>query len=310
MGGREKTLVVKYDDNEFEKYYNSILEKHGMHVLPISYFEKNSKNSGLLEKIRRVLCLLSISRRKIQEYNMIIVFEDIALATALRMKATKRTRIIYWQWNLLSETEARKLSLIRPFCELWTFDSFDAKRYSLNLNCQFYDINSLVIQPYKNKSKRAFCACVDKGRYKTLKNIQTLLQSNNIECDFLLVRDVGQTYADEDYEWISNQGIPYSEFLYRTLQSDIIVDLVQPNQTGITVRVLEALFYNKKLITNNIFIKQYDFYNSDNIFIYEQDDENSLYAFLNTPYKEISDHVKANYTVEAWLSGFANGENV
>ena len=47
--------------------------------------------------------------------------------------------------------------------------------------------------------------------------------------------------------WVKENGMPYGEFLQHTLNSDIVVDLLRPGQSGLTVRTLEALFYNKKL---------------------------------------------------------------
>ena len=46
--------------------------------------------------------------------------------------------------------------------------------------------------------------------------------------------------------------LPYEENINRTLNANIIIDITKENQSGWTLRILEALFFNKKLITNNI----------------------------------------------------------
>lgn len=45
--------------------------------------------------------------------------------------------------------------------------------------------------------------------------------------------------------------ISYEENIRRTLNANIIVDITKENQSGWTLRILEALF-SIKLITNNI----------------------------------------------------------
>ena len=87
----------------------------------------------------------------------------------------------------------------------------------------------------------------------------------------------------------------------------MILELTKKNQAGLTLRALEALFYEKKLITDNENIKEYDFYNSNNIFILKQDEElnakkkKELEDFLRKDFKIVSKEVKKQYTIENWL---------
>ena len=67
---------------------------------------------------------------------------------------------------------------------------------------------------------------------------------------------------------------------------------------------MEALFYEKKLITNNKNIINYDFYCKENIFILEKDDIEELPQFLKTPYKKIDNEIVNKYEFENWLEGF------
>lgn len=43
-------------------------------------------------------------------------------------------------------------------------------------------------------------------------------------------------------------------------ESETIVDLVRDNQTGLSFRIFEALGLQKKVITNNISVQNYDFF--------------------------------------------------
>ena len=77
-------------------------------------------------------------------------------------------------------------------------------------------------------------------------------------------------------------------------------------QEGLTLRVLEALFYSKKLITNNKNIKKYDFYNPNNIFIWGVDDEKNLLNFINSDYITIEENILNRYSYDSWINRFIN----
>ena len=72
---------------------------------------------------------------------------------------------------------------------------------------------------------------------------------------------------------------------------------------------MEAMFYNKKLITNNIYIKEYDFYNPRNIFILQERNINELNEFLELPMIEINQDIKNKYKFSGgWLEDFLKQE--
>ena len=67
---------------------------------------------------------------------------------------------------------------------------------------------------------------------------------------------------------------------------------------------MEALFLERKLITNNTDIKNYDFYNHDNIFILGEDNINEIKEFINKPYKKIDQDIIDYYDFDQWLNRF------
>ena len=67
---------------------------------------------------------------------------------------------------------------------------------------------------------------------------------------------------------------------------------------------MEALFLERKLITNKTDIKNYDFYNHDNIFILGEDNINEIKEFINKPYKKIDQDIIDYYDFDQWLNRF------
>lgn len=301
----KRTLIIKSDRDAFERYYNDALRAEGCVVKAAAEYKPENENVYSWKAFRR---FLSIKRKSLEQYDLIVVFEAASLVPFLWLKAAPGTKIVLWCWNLMGDRHAHKMKAISPFCEIWTFDRGQAQKYGWKLNDQFYcPMDVPTQQSPKRECRKAFCACVDKGRYEELKEIRDELNKRNIECDFTLVKEKNKQYDPQD-DWVKDEGIPYPEFLQRTLDSDILVDLVQKNQVGITVRVLEALFYNKKLITNNPDVKNYPFYDERNIFVWNTNERSGFDTFMKSRYCEVSDEIRKKYTVLKWLNRFRYGK--
>jgi hypothetical protein len=84
-------------------------------------------------------------------------------------------------------------------------------------------------------------------------------------------------------------------------ESFVFLDLLRPNQTGLSFRVFEALAHQKKLITTNAAIKEYDFYNPNNIIIIDSGNVNIDPAFFKTPYKPLPEALYNKYTISNFV---------
>jgi len=84
--------------------------------------------------------------------------------------------------------------------------------------------------------------------------------------------------------------------------AEILIDLVRSNQTGLSFRIFEAMALQKKIITNNQSIKEYDFYNSNNILVIDNQVDNIADEFLTKPYKEIPEEIYYKYTLENFIN--------
>ena len=67
---------------------------------------------------------------------------------------------------------------------------------------------------------------------------------------------------------------------------------------------MESIFFNRKLITTNIFVKQCDFYDPNNIFIYGEDNNENIKPFLNLKYNPVSYDILNKYDINKWIENF------
>ena len=172
--------------------------------------------------------------------------------------------------------------------QLSTFDAYDAEEYGLKYTGQYF------CQPPQTR-EAITCDCffcgLPKDRANELENLRVLLEQNGLTCDFIIPR-------------APKEKVTYPEYLKRADRSRCIIDIAQSGQLGLTRRPLEALFYKKKLITNNPDLVKYDFYNKENIFIFGRDKESNLNEFVRSPFTEIPKAIYQHYDINSWLQNY------
>jgi len=84
---------------------------------------------------------------------------------------------------------------------------------------------------------------------------------------------------------------------------------MRENQYGLSFRVFEAMALEKKIITDNEKIKNYDFYNPNNILVLNKDFSNITKEFFETPYQALPEEIYKKYTLEKWVERVFNLEN-
>lgn len=170
---------------------------------------------------------------------------------------------------------------------LATFDPDDAARYGLLLTEQFY---CPPPAPAGAGAGAFFCG-ENKGRRAELEALQQMLEQAGLSTRFI----IADTPAGR---------IPYNEYLRHLASCQFLVDWVQGDQAGLTRRPIEALFWQKKLITNHRALLHTDFFRPENIFIVGHDAPTRLPEFLNSPLVPVPEEVKHRYHVDHWLSYF------
>jgi hypothetical protein len=77
-------------------------------------------------------------------------------------------------------------------------------------------------------------------------------------------------------------------------------------QTGLTMRTIETLGAKRKMITTNVNIKKYDFYNSNNILVMDEHNLDEIEQFISHEYEPLNDDVYKKYSLHSWLETIIN----
>lgn len=178
-----------------------------------------------------------------------------------------------------------------------SFDKQDSLTYRIAYFPQFYRIMKKPVYPSSLVKYDFFFCGKEKGRGTTIENMHSVL-SRIGRCKFIVVKG---TLSD---------AIGYFEYLKIVQESKVICDVVQLNQDGLTLRALEALCFEKKCITNNTSIVNYDFYHPNNFLLLKNDIESSdIEEFLRLPYITIRCDIRNAYDVSQLLNNLSNLEN-
>lgn len=104
------------------------------------------------------------------------------------------------------------------------------------------------------------------------------------------------TEADVNY-----QMLPFEKLYETYANSRCVVDVENRGQHGLTMRSIEIIGLKRKFITTNQDIKNYDFYNENNILVIDRNDPKLDMEFFERPYEELDDELYKKYSIKNWI---------
>lgn len=221
--------------------------------------------------------------------------------------------IILYQWDSMTLTRGPvdKLSL---FDFVFSFDKRDCEKYSIRFAPLFY------IDDYKNMARAetgidhdfTFIGTIHSDRYKVIKHIEEYAQAHSMSRYSYMFLPSSAVFYKLKYLDGNLPGAKKSDFKYAPLsrsetvrtiaRSRIVIDAEHPAQVGLTMRTIEMLGAGRKLLTTNADVRNYDFYNSNNILVVNRERIEIPDWFIEAPYVEVDRAVYQKYSVQSWVS--------
>lgn len=189
---------------------------------------------------------------------------------------------VYCFTNLSKVTGAKTFgilsSLKNTYDQVYAFDKLDSEKFGFKYSKLIYaPIRENIITNVKPEYDLFYIGQA-KDRLQHLIEIFRHAKNEGLRCKFFITEvPREQQYADPDITY--NQNLSYKEVLMYISKSKGIVDAIQGDSTGMTIKTCEAVFWNKKLITTNIQVKDEPYYKVNNILIYNN--QISLKEFMN-----------------------------
>lgn len=186
---------------------------------------------------------------------------------------------------------------------IFSFDPQDSKTYGLTYIPQFLPFTWKQIQSISHSAHTIENRCFYVGGYQPervslINEITPLLNECHCDTDFYLM----DKYNNHNYPSnCTNIKLSYHENIKKLNQSRFVLEINKPDQTGLTLRAVEALVFNKQLITNNQAIKAQEFYHPSRCFIYDGNNQQELKLFLLTQPIAVQPEIAWKYSADGML---------
>jgi hypothetical protein len=208
---------------------------------------------------------------------------------------SKTPNLIAYYWDTMN-FYPRKKKIIHLFDKVYSFDIQDCKKYGFERLTNFYYYEPAPVEI----DKTVFCIShIEKKRYPFFNQMGKFLDENNITYRFL-TKQSKEKLRSPYIEYLK-ESIPYAEMLKLLNHYEIILDIAKPNQHGLSFRIFEALGMNKKMITNNRSVMEYDFYNPNNILVIDFDNLIIPKSFFDTPFQLVDETIKNQYHLRSFV---------
>ena len=198
-----------------------------------------------------------------------------------------------------------KLWLKRSGLRAYTFDPVDARAYGIELTEQVFRHDPLPAGTAATaRDIDLYFIGTDKNRLAELVRWKHLFKRDGLHAHFHIVADECKTYAPQDRALVTTACIPYARNLELVRRSKCLLELLQGTQSGPTMRSIEALFFDCKLITDNASIVDCEFYHPSRVFVIGRDQPEDLQAFLRSPVVAAGAELLSKHEIRSWLRKF------
>ena len=321
-----KICVISFDFWGYDAHIVETLKEKGIEanhikIGAVSYENFRERLTNLFSKVflgknlkyqkRQKFVIEQLDKLGHQDQILVLNADTFDHSTLEYMKKSTNRFITFLYDNLDRFPVQDKLHF---FDKIYSFDDKDIEKHGFE-RLTNYNYLPFLSQEKQNPSEDAlYITSYDKKRIKQLDILSQKFEELRLKFDLYvigkkswknqLMKPFSKNKIVFTRKRINHENLP--EFYKRT---KVILDLMRENQYGLSFRVFEAMALEKKIITDNEKIKNYDFYNPNNILVLNKDFSNITKEFFETPYQSLPEEIYKKYTLEKWVERVFNLEN-
>jgi hypothetical protein len=287
-----------------ERAYNNFLYKLALRVFPNTtkkYFDK-----PYMDKLSE-LNFHSIT------HVLIIKGEGISRRAALkfRQKLTNASFGLYL-WDSLDNVKG-VTNILDIFDSISTFDPYDSKVFNWVYR-PLFSRNSQIVKKEKTIPKKydwCFIGSAHSDRHRVIHRLRKSSDRDKLSFVFCYFQSSLVLLFRKIIDWtlwfapagsLSIQSMPSLDVQHYMNLSAAVLDVEHPKQRGLTMRTIETLISEKKLITTNKNIISSNLYDKSRVYIINRRDPQLSNHFIDCPFLPIPDPLKYYYSCEGWVS--------
>ena len=299
-------IIVSEIKKKYNVTYHSTVYKYG------KYF----RNKKLKDKVQNIYLSNILKNIRAKYFDTILIFkcENLSSTDLEKLRYNNpNSKLILYLWD--SEIRIRNISSKYKFFDaIHSFDRDDClKNESIIFTPLFYrnEIDNIKLTP--TKFNLYHLGWKHSDRYELLKKIELILINNNLKYKFFLytgfldfINEVLRHKFHVNSFFLTIKKKSFFQHIQYLSDSEVVLDISHPNQSGLTIRTIEAIAARKKIITTNKNITSYDFYCSQNILVIDREHVKIPIDFFKKPFKEIEDEIIQNYSLSSWTKKVLN----
>jgi cytochrome oxidase Cu insertion factor (SCO1/SenC/PrrC family) len=280
------------DASKFKYKYKSVFNKLSNSINKL-FFNKNIKTIALEQHILQEL-------KNLGHQDIILFIRPDRISKKAHLEIKKLTnRYISYIYDSCRRFPIDHL-LDGVFDEIFSFDLIDVEKHQFTFISNYIYMDKREIKAENEINNNIFIVISIDERFDFLNKLANYLTDHHIDFKFIAVGKKKPENINENIIFSKKTLLP--EELQNDLEnSKIFLDLIRKDHNGLSFRIFEALAMQRKIITTNKSISQYDFYNPNNILILDENSGINIPTdFLTTPYEPLSDDIYYKYTIENW----------
>lgn len=259
-------------------------------------FQKNLKKDYQEKKIRE-----SISNFSPVDVTLVIRPDKLKEETLAFLK-DKSGKLISYYFDAVGNIPEKEHRLCY-FDKVFSYEEEDVDKYGLNFITNFIPLDHYIKGSDK---KEVFNISSYDERFPVIEDVARQLKLQDHPYKILVRR---KKDLKSNYVQVIHDYLPLSLTKQMIEEAGILLDIQKSNQKGLSFRVFEALGASKKLITTNSAIREYDFYNPDNILVIDKNNPIISKAFLEGSYVEVPEEILRKYRRKAWIKAVFEVDN-
>lgn len=248
-------------------------------------------------------------KKNLKTAKQVIIFDygyQAGMETYIK-KINPSCQVYLFFWNMITKKQ-KNHKLFTDKTAIYSTDKLCCEKYHLKYNHIFYTRD--YYHPYSAEySNRLFFLGADKGRAPFIHALKSILEKAGLVCDIrIITKSKNRSYLHSISDILTTTSLSYEEYCKKLVSCGVLLDINQKGQQALTMRVLESIYFSKKLITNNKDIIHYDFYHKNNIYILpdrlSEISPEMILSFLDKPFVSYSDKTLSDYDFDHWKNNF------
>jgi len=311
-----KFCIISYDYFGYDKHILLELQKRNINATHIDISKFHFSYSSKFKKIRNFFFKLFFKKNikqielkkfifnqllPLEKQDIILVIRPDLIYKDTHLEIKKRTnKYITYIYDSCNRFEINHLKK-DIFDDVYSFDINDCKKFGFrNISNYIYLEKKELKQPTDFETNIFLISSIDE-RSTLLNKIANYCTENQIKINFIVVGNNKSVNLNPQIVY-SKTNIFFDELKINLEGAKIFLDLVRKGQNGLSFRIFEALAFQRKIITSNQSIKDYDFYNPNNILVIYEKQISIPKSFLDTPYEPLDEAIYNKYTIQNWVS--------